>query len=82
MPRYDVSTKQPEHYARVKAEQELLRRQYRSGLMTARICPYCGFKIEMLARGHHDPSQLKCSNCGEDVIFPPIQCRRARGYLS
>lgn len=81
MPRYDVSVKKPEHYARVKAEQEELAKEYfRPGIMTARICPYCGYKVEMLARGQHDPSQVKCLNCGEEVTFPPIFCRRVKGY--
>lgn len=79
MPRCDVRTTNPEHYARVKAEQAQVEKQYFThGLLIARVCPYCGNKIEMLARGRHDPSQLKCSNCGEEVKFPPIQFRMAR----
>ena len=81
MPRCDVRTRNPEHYARVKAEQAQLEQQYFSqGLMIARICPYCGNKVEMLVRGHHDASQLKCLNCFEEVKFPPIQFRKVHGY--
>ena len=46
MPRCDVRTRNPEHYARVKKEQAQLEQQYFSqGLMIARICPYCGNKV-------------------------------------
>ena len=62
-----------------KAEQERLRAEgVRSSNMTlARLCPYCDHKIEILFRGSHGYSFIKCPNCGENVGSPPVSFRRA-----
>ena len=77
MPRVNVNQTNPVHYARVKAEQEELRKKCSSELSIARICPYCQHRITILFRGQHSYSKEKCPNCGEEVIFPPIQFRMA-----
>ena len=43
----------------------------------ARLCPYCGHKIEILSRGTHGYAFTKCPNCGENVGFPPVSFRLA-----
>ena len=77
MSRVNINQNNPVHYAKVKAEQEKLRRQCSSELSIARICPYCRHRITILFRGQHSYSKEKCPNCGEEVIFPPIQFRMA-----
>lgn len=51
MPRFNIREENPVKYAQVKAEQEKLRAECsRSSSMTlARLCPYCGHKIEIHA---------------------------------
>lgn len=78
MAKMNIRELDPERYAKVKAEQDELRRQCSAQMSIARICPYCGHKIKILYRGQHSYSQDKCPVCGEEVIFPPIQFRRAR----
>lgn len=78
MPRVNIREADPARYARVKAEQEKLRAQCDSTMMMARLCPYCGHKVEVLYRGTHGVSVAKCSNCGEEVFFPPVSFRLAR----
>ncbi len=80
MPRYDVKTKDPVRYARVKADQDKIAQEFFCGVMLARLCPYCGTKIEVLCRGSHAASQSKCQNCGEEVKFPPVQFRLNRRF--
>ena len=75
MPRYDVKNKDPDRYARVKADQDKIAQEFFFGVMLARLCPYCGAKIEVLCRGNHAAAQAKCQNCGEEVKFPPVQFR-------
>ncbi len=77
MPRFNIKENDPERYAAVKAAQDAIKKRYSSGVMLAKICPYCAHRIEMIQSGSHGPSYLKCSNCGEDVIFPPISFRTA-----
>lgn len=75
MPRQSIRAADPAQYARVKAEQAEIDRRYFSGVLMARVCPYCKTKVEMLCRGTHGAAQLKCSACGEEVKFPPISFR-------
>lgn len=79
MPRYNIRTENPVRYAQVKAEQDRLRAECArsSSITLARLCPYCDHKIEILSRGTHGYSFIKCPNCGEDVGFPPVSFRRA-----
>ena len=60
-----------------KAEQEVLRERFATQCTVARICPFCCHKVELLYRGTHGPNRLKCPNCGEEVIFPPLTFRRS-----
>lgn len=76
MARVNIRTSDPARYAQVAAEQEELKRIYSSQLRIARLCPYCEHKIEILCRGSHSGSYTKCSNCGENVFFPPVTFRR------
>ena len=41
MPKVNIKEKDPEHYAKVKAEQAELCKQCSSKMTMARICPYC-----------------------------------------
>ena len=79
MPRYNIQEKDPDRYAKVKAEQEQLRAECarNSSMTMARLCLYCEHKIEILLRGIHGYSFLKCPNCGEQVGFPPVSFRMA-----
>ena len=79
MPRYNIQEKDPDRYAKVKAEQEQLRAECarNSSMTMARLCPYCEHKIEILLREIHGYSFLKCPNCGEQVGFPPVSFRMA-----
>lgn len=77
MPRINIREANPGYYAQVQAEQEQLRKQY-LGQRIARLCPYCGHKIEVLYRGSHGACSVRCSNCGEEVTFPPVVFRMAR----
>lgn len=67
----------PERYERVKAEQDNVRRQYRGMMKVARLCPYCDHRVEDIAKGQHSYTMVKCPNCGQEVIFPPISFRLA-----
>ena len=60
MPRYNIQEKDPDRYAKVKAEQEQLRAECarNSSMTMARLCPYCEHKIEILLRGIHGYSFL------------------------
>ena len=79
MPRHNIREENPIRYAQVKAEQEKLRAECarNSSMTMARLCPYCEHKIEVLARGNHGSSFVKCPNCGESVGFPPVSFRLA-----
>jgi len=82
LPKFDMRRYNPDHYARVKADQEQIEAQYFQGVKLAQLCPYCGHRVGILCRGFHGAEQKKCENCGEEVKFPPIQFRRLRGYHS
>lgn len=75
MPKVNIKEKDPDHYAKVKAEQDELNKQCSSKITMARICPYCQHKVTILFRGQHSYSKEKCSNCGEEVMFPPVHFR-------
>ena len=55
-----------------------LKKQFSGQYTVARICPFCDCKVEILYRGSHGPSSIKCPNCGEEVLFPPVSFRRSR----
>lgn len=67
----------PERYEAVKRDQEELRKQCKGIMMLIRPCPYCGHRVESVARGVHGYSFTKCPNCGEEVVFPPVSFRLA-----
>jgi len=68
-------TLDPVRQARVRAEQEELRRQYATHITMARLCPYCEHKVEVLCKGSHGASFVKCPKCNESVFFPPVVFR-------
>ncbi len=78
MAKINVKETNPDHYAQAAAEQEALKRTYSSTIQIARLCPFCGHKVEILCRGTHSGAYTKCSNCGESIFFPPITFRMAR----
>ena len=77
MPRVNVREADPARYERARAEQEALRERFATQYTVARICPFCGHKVEILYRGSHGPSRIKCHNCAEEVVFPPLAFRRS-----
>ena len=77
MPKVNIRLSDPERYASVREEQMLLRSRYATHIRMARLCPYCGHKIEVLCSGSHAGSELKCPNCSEDVFFPACSFRTA-----
>ena len=77
MAKVNVRESDPVRYEQVKAEQNALRREYGMHLQVARMCPYCQHRIEVLLRGQHGATMIKCPHCGEEVFFPPISFRIA-----
>ena len=77
MAKVNIRQTDPVRYARVAAEQDALKKTYGSQMQIARLCPYCGHKVEHLCRGTHSGAYTKCPNCGETVFFPPVTLRRA-----
>lgn len=78
VPRYNPREGDPQRYARAQAQQNELRKQCAGQYSMARICPFCDHKVEILYRGSHGPCSIKCPNCGEEVLFPPVSFRRSR----
>lgn len=78
MPKVNIKETDPARYAKVKAEQEQLNAQCCTQMTLARVCPYCNHKITILCREQHSFTKEKCSNCGENVIFPPVSFRLVR----
>lgn len=72
MQKTDICKQDPERYARVKAEQERLMALCSGKIKVARLCPYCGHKIDEPFQGVHGYTYAKCGKCGECVIFPPL----------
>ena len=77
MAKINIRERNPEHYAKVKVEQEALIKKCSAQLGIARLCPYCEHKVSIVLRGEHSYSKEKCPNCGENVVFPPISFRLA-----
>lgn len=77
MTKRSIREQDPERYAKVKAEQEELKRQCSAQMSLARMCPYCGHKVIIQYRGQHSYFQQKRPHCGEEVVFPPLQFMRA-----
>lgn len=77
MPKVNIRQTDPERYAAVRKEQRELRANYATRIRMARLCPYCGHKIEVLCSGSHAGSELRCPNCQEDVFFPACSFRTA-----
>lgn len=78
MPKVDPKAYDPERYDAVKKDQEEIRQKCKGIMTMVRICPYCGFRIEQVARGSHSYTFTKCQNCGEEVVFPPLSFRLSR----
>lgn len=78
MARYSLKEADPVRYEEVVNEQEELKEAYASRMTMARMCPYCNHKVEILYRGTHGGSSIKCPNCAEDVFFPPVSFRMNR----
>lgn len=76
--RFSAQAYDPKRYAAVKKRQEELKEQCSGMLRVARICPYCNHRIDDIAKGDHGYTFVKCPNCGEEVVFPPIYFRMAR----
>lgn len=83
MSRYCLRDADPALYERVAREQRELRVEYASRTTMAWLCPYCNHKLEVLYRGNHGGSSIKCPNCNEEVFRPPVSFRRAKpsGYF-
>lgn len=75
MGRYSLREADPVRFEQVANEQRELQGTYASRMTMARLCPYCGHKLEILCRGNHGGSFIKCSNCAEEVFFPPVSFR-------
>lgn len=78
MARINTEELDPIRYKRIKKEQQELKERYLYGVTMARLCPYCHNKVEVLCKGHHSASYHKCSQCGEQVLFPPVEFRTAK----
>lgn len=76
MAKVNIRISDPVRYAQVAAEQAELKKAYSSQMRLARLCPFCEHKIEILCRGSHSGTYTKCTNCGEDVFFPPVSFRK------
>ena len=76
MPKYNPREGDPQRYAAAMARQSELKKQWAGQYTVARICPFCDHKVEILYRGNHGSCSIKCPNCGEEVLFPPISFRR------
>lgn len=75
--RYEVEKKDPERYKRIKEEQEKLFAECPTSIKVVRSCPYCEHKLGEIFRGQHGYTIIKCENCGETTIFPPLCFRIA-----
>jgi hydrogenase maturation factor HypF (carbamoyltransferase family) len=76
MAKVNIQEINPERYAQVKAAQNSLRNKCSGMMKMVRLCPYCDHRVENVARGEHGYTFAKCSNCGEEVVFPPVSFRK------
>ena len=63
----------PVNYETVKKRQDVLKAKCKGVLRISRICPYCNHRIDDVAKGDHGYAFMKCPNCGEEIVFPPIR---------
>lgn len=77
MARLNQEKMDPVQYEKIKTEQEKLRDEYLCGVTMARLCPFCHNKVEVLCKGYHAASFQKCPQCGEKIVFPPVEFRTA-----
>lgn len=80
MAKFNAKENDPERYAKVKAEQDMLITKAKSQLRLARLCPYCDYKLSIVLKGEHSWTSEKCPNCGEVIVFPPISFRMAANH--
>lgn len=76
MAKVNMQQLNPERYARVRAAQDALKAQCSGMMKMVRLCPYCDHRVENVVRGEHGYTFAKCSNCGEEVVFPPVSFRK------
>ena len=72
MPKISLKDMDPELYARVKDVQARVALKYDGASTVARVCPYCGLKLSILADGQHGAERRKCPDCGEILNLPPV----------
>lgn len=72
MARINPRERDPERYERIKKAQQELQSEYDAVITMARICPFCDNKVEILYKGSHGASTIRCNSCGEPVFFPPV----------
>ncbi len=77
MPKYNVQTRNPARYKKVKEDQNKLLEALIGQAAAIRFCPYCDRKISVMYPGYHGPEINKCDNCGELIIFPAIKISRS-----
>ena len=73
----NIRKRDPEHYARIKAEQDELEKECSRKLKIERMCPYCNFPVSTVIRGNHGYAREVCPRCEEPVLFPPLSFRIA-----
>ena len=76
--RFSPQAYDPAKYETVKKQQEALKAQCKGVFRVSRICPYCNHRVDDVAKGDHGYTFMKCPNCGEEIVFPPIHFRLAR----
>lgn len=77
MQKTKVQELDPVRYAKIRAEQDNLKKLVEEKLKVIRLCPFCEHRIESIAQGSHGYVITKCPHCGEEIVFPPISFRRA-----
>lgn len=75
--RQEIERQDPERYRRIKEEQKKIFSECPTNIKVTRSCPYCGHKLGEIFRGQHGYTMIKCENCGETTIFPPLNFRIA-----
>ena len=72
MPKNNLRDMNPDLYARIKDAQARIAAEYNATSTVARVCPYCGLKLSLLADGQHGAERRKCPDCGEILNLPPV----------